>query len=70
MGRDRPTHSYLDFNISNFGCRSNDGPPNKRREDMLWEVGAGISTLDKLHKGEKKKKRETREDEKMPNKAP
>lgn len=44
--------SYLDFNISNFCCRANNGPPNKRGEDVLGEVGACISTLDKLWEGQ------------------
>lgn len=39
---------YLDLNVSHFGCRTNDGSPNKCREDVLWEVGACIAALDKL----------------------
>ncbi len=42
--------SYLDLNVSHFGCRANDGPPNKRREDVLWEVGACIAAFDKLQR--------------------
>lgn len=46
------TSPYLDLDVSHFGCGADDGPPNKRREDVLWEVGACIAALDKLQEPE------------------
>lgn len=55
----RWTSLYLDLNVSHFGRRADDGSPNKRREDVLGEVGACIAALNKLKKkkGNKKKQR-------------
>lgn len=39
---------YLDLDVAHFGCRANDWPANQRWKDVLWKVGAGIATLDKL----------------------
>lgn len=49
---------YLDLNVPHFGCRANYGPANQRREDMLWEVGSCIATLDKLRRTKGPKQRE------------
>lgn len=51
----RWTSLYLDLNVSHFGRRANDGPPNKRREDVLGEVGACIAALNKLKREEQEK---------------
>lgn len=48
--------AYLDLNVADFGCRANDGPSNKGRENVLWEVGACIATLDKLKRETERKK--------------
>ena len=44
---------YLDLDVPHFGCRANDWPANQCWEDVLWEVGPGIATLDKLKRREK-----------------
>ena len=40
---------YLDLDVPHFGCRANDWPANQCWEDVLWKVGPGIATLDKLN---------------------
>lgn len=47
--------AYLDLNVADFGCRANDGPSNKGGENVLWEVGSCIATLDKLKRERERK---------------
>lgn len=47
---DSTDEPYLNLDVAHFGCRANDWPANQCWKDVLWKVGAGIATLDKLKK--------------------
>lgn len=46
--KDKALYAYFDFNVSNFVHSPNDGSAHHWREDVCWEIAAGISALHKL----------------------
>lgn len=45
--------SHLDFDVADFSGGADDGPADQRWENVLREVGACISTLDKLRENKR-----------------
>lgn len=54
--------AHLNLNVSHFSCGSDDGPAHQCWEDVFWEVGSGIATLDKLNDWEGERQKQNRTD--------